>query len=230
MHRQFSDIAHRRGGLALCRTKRGEIVAADQMHGSRAHRAVIEPTKNPACPRVRQWRSHGRIQDPVVVAATARAVARMKIIVHLAGPANRNRRGKEAIDATHPRGQRTPGNGVEMNDLVKRVDAGIGTAGADGGHCGSGDLRERAFKRVLNAAAVGLRLPAGECGAVVLDAECDAHRVTLRAGGADPQSLAFDLLDQIDRGLPLLTRAVTHDFVEQLARAVFDAQIDITPC
>lgn len=35
--------------------------------------------------------------------------------------------------------------------------------------------------------------------------------------------LAFDLLDQIDRGLPLLARAVTHDFVEQFARAIFDA-------
>ena len=92
------------------------------------------------------------------------------------------------------------------------------------------DLRQRAFHRVLHAAPAGLGLPAGKRRAVVFNAERDAHRRRQWTGLRRPTVLALDLLDQIDRCLALFACAIAHDFVEQLTRAVLDAQIDVTAC
>src|SRR2546430_9204565 len=52
---------------------------------------------------------------------------------------------------------------------------------------------------------------------------------TLRAGPlmVVDGTLGFDLLEQLDRVLTLLARAVTHHFLEQLACAILDAEIDV---
>jgi hypothetical protein len=61
-----------------------------------------------------------------------------------------------------------------VNDLHRRVHAGVGAAGGgdlDGMVC---DFRERRFDDRLDPERVRLRLPAAEGGAVVLQAEGDS--------------------------------------------------------
>ena len=65
--------------------------------------------------------------------------------------------------------------GVEVDDLVDRVHAGVGAAGADRRDAMTGDLSECGLECVLDRAPIRLGLPAIEAGAVVLDAERDAH-------------------------------------------------------
>ena len=67
--------------------------------------------------------------------------------------------------------------GVEVRHLPEGVHAGVGAAGAahDVG-CSPVMLAERVLDRRLHGRAVGLALPAGEVGAVVLDDHAEAPR------------------------------------------------------
>lgn len=62
-----------------------------------------------------------------------------------------------------------------MDDLAEAVHAGVGAARDRRVQRRLREFRERALERVLNRLAVGLRLPAAERRAVVLNAECDSH-------------------------------------------------------
>jgi hypothetical protein len=57
-----------------------------------------------------------------------------------------------------------------VNDLPERVHTGIGATRHNGRQGSPRKRRKRTFERVLDSLAVRLRLPAVECGAVVLDA------------------------------------------------------------
>jgi hypothetical protein len=56
-----------------------------------------------------------------------------------------------------------------MHDLLARVHAAIGPAGADHGQGFAGDRGKRGLEGVLHRAPAGLRLPAEKAAAVVFE-------------------------------------------------------------
>ena len=65
--------------------------------------------------------------------------------------------------------------GVEVDDLVERVHAGVGAAGADRLERRGGERADRRVDVVLHGAAAGLALPAAVGAAAIGDAEGDSH-------------------------------------------------------
>ena len=89
-------------------------------------------------------------------------------------PAHRDSRRQIGIGAENPAAFRTFRRGIEMDDLTPRMNAGIGAACAGDLDRFVGDERQRGFDR-LHRRCVAQPLPAAEIGAVVFDAERDAH-------------------------------------------------------
>ena len=68
--------------------------------------------------------------------------------------------------------------GEEVDDLTQGMNARIGPTAGVGRGQGAGQGRDRLFEHLLNGAAIGLALPAGEIRAVVGDHQLDvAHDV-----------------------------------------------------
>ena len=94
----------------------------------------------------------------------------MEVVRDLARPKHRDRIGQQRIDAAHPRGRRTRRIGIEVNHLQAGMHTAVGPSGRRHAHRCAGDGAERRLERILYRAAAGLRLPAEEATAVVLDA------------------------------------------------------------
>lgn len=71
---------------------------------------------------------------------------------------------------------------VEVRHHLERMHAGVGATGRDQFDGLVGDLRQRVLQVALHAARVRLELPAGERGAVVLDAERETRHEPARQG------------------------------------------------
>ena len=126
----------------------------------------------------RPARSAGRTarqREQVRVVAADGGVTRMEFVGHRPRPEHRDGRRKIRIDAAHPRGVRARCRDFEMDDLHRRVHAGVGAARRNRADGGVRDHGKRALEGVLHAAAVRLRLPAGEGRAAVFESEGDAH-------------------------------------------------------
>jgi len=67
---------------------------------------------------------------------------------------------------------------VEMRHLAQRMNTGVGAPGAGQPHTLAGDLCQRAFQRILQGIAMGLRLPTVKAGAVIFDAKRDSQDQT----------------------------------------------------
>jgi hypothetical protein len=95
------------------------------------HRLAIERAKGPAGEAALERGPHGRLEQQVVVAPADRGRARVEARGNEAAPLDGDVAGQVAIGAAHPAVERTLGLGVEVDDLVERMHAGIGAAGAD---------------------------------------------------------------------------------------------------
>jgi hypothetical protein len=76
-----------------------------------------------------------------------------------------------------------------VDDLVQRMNTGVGAASADRRDRDFCERSERAFQRVLDGTTIRLGLPAIEAGTVVLDTERDAHGKTEQR--AEPAAFRF---------------------------------------
>jgi hypothetical protein len=99
--------------------------------GRTAHGVAVEAAKGPSGEAAFERRPHRRFEQQVCVAAPARAGPRVKALRNEAAPLHRDVGRQIAIGATRPGVGRARDLGVEMNDLVQRMDAGVGAAGAD---------------------------------------------------------------------------------------------------
>ncbi len=101
----------------------------------------------------------------------------MKARPHLSGPLQGNGGRQLGIDSQHPRTRRAHGHGVEMNHLTGCVDPGVGPTGTDGDDRMAGDEADGILYGVLQGNRMGLRLPPGKIGAVILHDRGDPPRL-----------------------------------------------------
>ena len=105
----------------------------------------MKPT-HPALPQARPLRP---IEQQITIAPPPSAKARVKISPNRLRPTHGNTFWQVAIYPTHPSRQRPFGRRIEMHHLVEGMHAGVGAAGADGGHAGGGKGRQRSLDLVL---------------------------------------------------------------------------------
>jgi hypothetical protein len=162
--------------LALGGAERREVVRADEARKGSRHRVGIQRPVVPADLAGEDRRTHRRVHQHVGVVPRGGGEAGVKVGGDRCRPLHGHRRRQVRVDAAHPRRQRARRRGVEVDDLRGRVDAGVGAPGRDAADALGGDLRQRRFEHVLRAAAAGLRLPAPERLARVLETQRNSHR------------------------------------------------------
>jgi hypothetical protein len=173
--RNLADAARRRARLAGDRSERAEIVLADQRDRRPLHRGEIERNALP-CDMARiERRAHRPVEDSVTIAPRARCVARVKVFGDDTRPAHGDGRRKVAVRPKRPGALAAQCTAVEVHDLAARMHTGVGASRADDLDRMRRDRRNRALDGALHARSMREPLPAEEIGAVVFDAEGDAH-------------------------------------------------------
>jgi len=99
----------------------------------------------------------------------------MKIFGDRQRPAYADVIGKTAVGAQHPATPAAFASRIEMNDLARRVHAGIRAARTNDVNGFIGNQRKRFLEALLNANTGLLALPASVRSPVILDAERDAN-------------------------------------------------------
>ena len=100
----------------------------------------------------------------------------MEVILHAYRPAHSHRGWQARIRPKHPATFAAQRLAVEMHDLAERMHAGIGASGTGHGDCMIGNKTKRLLDRALHGRTMREALPAEKVGAVVFNAERDAHR------------------------------------------------------
>jgi len=125
-------------------------VPADEYARSVTHRVDVERRVKPADPPVQQGGPHVTVEQQISVVTRRRRKTSVEIVRDRRAPQNRGGGREMRVDAAYPRGQRPRDRRVEVNDLRRRMHAGIGTTRCDGANRCVGDDRERALERVLH--------------------------------------------------------------------------------
>ena len=99
----------------------------------------------------------------------------MELILHRCRPLHRNRGRQRGVHPAHPGRVRTHRVGIEMRDLRAGVHARVGAPRPADADRVVRDHRQRPLQMILDSIARWLRLPAVERGAVISDADRDAH-------------------------------------------------------
>ena len=177
------DVMHQldgRLGLALGGAKGREIVPAEQRLHRLPHQFDVERAEEEAGAPFHQRRTGRIVVQHIVIGARAGAEAGVKEIIdgRIARQFLAQRTAIEAgRKAFTPRTQewmsRLQG-GIEMHDLLQRMHAGIGAAGAGGGQAHAGKFLQRVFQLVLHRQAAFLLLVAMPGQPVILQAQDDA--------------------------------------------------------
>ena len=175
-HADRMHIAMRRARLTGERAECAEIVFADQCLAGALHRRRIQRLPLPGDIARIQRRPRGAIEDRIAIAAPERAIARMEVVLHAYRPAHGHRRWQARIGSKHPATFAAQRLAVEMHDLAERMHAGIGAPGTGYGDRMIGDKTQRLLDHALHGRTVRQALPAEKVGAVVFNAERDAHR------------------------------------------------------
>lgn len=154
--------------LAFGGAEAGEVLFADQIGGSPAHRFDVEFEVCPACPVFEQGGTDGGGFEQIAVMPSVCVEAGVKFGGDLLGVQNGNAFGQVGVHAAYPCLNRTDGSCVKVDDLGGGVHAGIGSAGNNGGNCFPCYLGKCGFQCRLNGRyAASLFLPAVKAAAVV---------------------------------------------------------------
>src|SRR3569623_1442436 len=146
------------------------------MTGRRLHTCGVERPVFPRHPPGEKSRPHFAIENHVAVTPACRREARVEFVIDSMGPLHADALGEIGVGAVDPGARAAYGVSLEVNDLRRRMHAGVGAAGAYHPHRPVRHLGERLFDAALHRAHPALlRLPAGKITAVVFDAEGDTH-------------------------------------------------------
>src|SRR6185437_9409040 len=123
--------------------------------------------------------------------------ARVEFAGNAHTPQHRGGARQMCIDTAYPRALRARNRRIEVNDLRRRMHAGVRAPRSNDAHRASRDCGERVLERVLHAARGRLRLETAETAAVVLESECMSHRARLpkrkkRRGSQAPAAPSSD--------------------------------------
>ena len=174
--RDAAQVLHRRARLAGRGAEGAEVVLAQQQSAAGPHRIAIERMHRPADPAGIQARPHRRLRAARRHSGAPRRWRGNGTRPARAAPIAPRCRGgrKRLVPRTQENGARSTAVS-KCTTCIRRVDAGIGAAGAERGDRLRGELRERRFQLVLHGAARELALPALVGLSVVADAERQPH-------------------------------------------------------
>ena len=166
------------GRCGMCDGKCPERVITDDavgfaLKGRRieglAHGPLVPPTKRGACPLV--------CADKIMVLPRDRAPPWVEIQRHPVGRCHPDVVRQDGVHRTAKRGRSPASRYPDADALPMGVYPRIGSAGADGGHVGRTQARQRGFHVALYGTDHGLALPAGEAPPVILRYQEDRSRV-----------------------------------------------------
>ena len=142
----------------------------------------IERRINPAHAPGFHTGPHLGFEQHISVASRLGTGAAMEVTRHLVRPLHCDIARQKRIDAAHPSPGLAHGVGIEMHDLHQAMNAGIGTASAQGGQAGLAgrgsqctEFGKRSFELVLHGLPGGLALPALVSLPVVTETERNPH-------------------------------------------------------
>ncbi|MOA10464.1 hypothetical protein D3C78_1303530 [compost metagenome] len=172
---------------------------AQQLPGRGLHGLAVELVEHPAHTAGFDAGAHRGLQQHIGIAARRGAKARMEVIAHGQGPLHGDVGRQEGVGAADPGIGRAFQIRVEMHHLHDAVHAGVGAAGAYGGHGLRGKAAQGRFEMVLHRAAGRLALPAVVVLAVVTHTQSYAH------GSSWPDALGAGLV--VKKNINLFLRA-----------------------
>ncbi len=153
---------HRRAGPL----EAGEVVAADQRSGSRAHRLGVEWLGNVPHVAVQERRHERGIHDAVFVGLRARVEAGVEARRHLLDGQHAHVERQHGIHRPRERRALEHVDDHGARHLPHRVHAGVGPPRTMDGGQPVLDRRQRIFEQLLNRDAARLPLPSDVVGAV----------------------------------------------------------------
>ena len=139
------------------------------------HALLIQWPLDPPGAMSMQRRALFTIQYPITIAATGRRKTRMKFVIDPLGPGHVDVIREMTVRTELPAALATRIFGVKMDNLARRMNTRVRTAGASHSHGGISDRCQGFFDELLYAQAGFLALPAVIRRAVVLNAERDAN-------------------------------------------------------
>ncbi len=171
--RADARFSRRSGGLETA-----EIVRADQRRGGPLHGVGIQsPVGEMPGVAAGENVADRPVVDHVAVSLPHGIVRGVETVVYVGRLEHGHAVGQHRIEGPLKHFGRQPRLGAETDDLAQGMHAGVGPSAGQGRRPHAGNLLDRFFKGRLDGAAVLLRLPAGEIGAVIGQGELDgAHR------------------------------------------------------
>src|SRR5690606_9295566 len=150
---------HRTGCLTLRRAKGTEIMFPDEALGRLTHALQFERSKRPTGTSMSKGRSYASLSKYVHIRTRKSRKARVEVVVDLPGPLDSDAIGQKRVKTPDPRLGRPLSLGVDVDDLAKRVNSSVGTAGTDSRRSVGKKLCQRRFQGILNSEPAGLGLP-----------------------------------------------------------------------
>lgn len=175
IHSDMLDLTNGRGRLAARRPECREIMSTEQVSGRLVHPVGVERLIHPPGAIAIQRRTLQPIQYAVAVAASGGREARVKRIVDGLHPGHADIVGETAVCSQEPAASTALTLGIEVDDLTRGMNAGVGAAGAYDLNRPVGNGFKRLLQALLNAETGLLTLPAVVIGPVVFDAERDSN-------------------------------------------------------
>jgi hypothetical protein len=173
--RSVLDRAREHLVLGLRRREGPEVVLAEQQVGRFRQPLLGEWTRVPPAPLHFEGRRLGSPEDAVAVAPGARRVARVEVGLSRLACDDRHVVGKDGVERLGDAAGGRAALDVDARHLTERMDARVCSPG-DGQTCPRGiELVERGTQLAVDGAKPGLRGPAAELGAVVLEGELEAR-------------------------------------------------------
>jgi hypothetical protein len=180
----LEDIASEDLVIAVGGGEGAEVVLADDQRGGGVEGRSIEGTGIPPRPARLERGSCPSLEDAVPVAARPGRMARVEVGRRLLcsddGDVVRQRRVERVRDPLRGR----PALDLNARHLAEGVHTRVRTAGYGEPFPGRNDLVERGAQRTFDRPQPGLRRPAVEIRAVVLECELEARRYCTGAGAA----------------------------------------------
>ena len=164
-------------GLAGQGAERAEIVLAEQGLGGDVHALRIQRQALPGDVARVQRCTHRPVEDVVAVTPAARCVTRVETVRHRLRPQHRHAGRQVGTGTQYPATHVATRLGIEVHDLATPMHAGVGAPRAADLDRMVGDFRQGLLQHSLHADVRLQALPAVEIGAVVFDAESNAHGV-----------------------------------------------------
>lgn len=149
-------------GLAAGSAEGGKIIFTQKPLGGAVHGVGVEGFAPPGHQATENAGGHRFVANHIAIGARQRGKAGVKIAGHPANPMQAHPFRQATVRPLEPVAGVAPGAGVEMDDLIGGVNAGIGAPCAGDGDGLVGHKREGIFYHRLHAGAVALALPTAE--------------------------------------------------------------------